>query len=296
MASTHGGSITSFDIALQRHIKQGSKFKVVSSGLSRKIIFDDGSRYTYFGHNPKEDRIEGIHLVQMVKREINQYIEKYGIPQKAKMAAEERPSIQCFNPEGIYKVIGKPVSALDLNHCYWRSAYLLGYISESLYAKGVKSGHKKAMLVSIGSLNSLPLIQHYNGDKVEFKTFDYEMNGKYAPFYWHIISKVRDLMMEVYKALGNDMYMWLTDCAFVHPSRVNELREIYDKYGFPSKYNECDYISANGKECVWWDVKDGRQKKMTYNGRFLSDSYNKWKVTREFYNQDTILETETKKK
>ena len=53
-------------------------FKVVSSGLTRKIIFnsktEDKQKRLYFGHK-KSDILPGVHMVNAVRRSIDKYIE-----------------------------------------------------------------------------------------------------------------------------------------------------------------------------------------------------------------------------
>ena len=281
----HGGNLEAFNKFLTAHRDNGSNFKVSSSGLSRMVTFDSGKKFRFFGQGKAADNtIKGVYFVSMVRNSIDKYIEKYGIAKK-----RDKVIAQTFNVESISKVLGKPVACLDLNLCYWRTAFLLGYIDFELYKKGIESGHKRGMLVSIGALNKNPLIQHFENGKEVSKSFDSELNGRYSPFYWQVIGKVNDLMMEVYRELGDDFYMWLTDCAFVSNDRINDVIAIFDKYGFPHKFYTSDFESVDMDFVKWFDCKEARFKSMSIGGRHIKPLYGKWKYQHNF-DKNTILE------
>jgi hypothetical protein len=278
-----GGSLKSYNKFLQTHIDQKSDFKVTSSGMSRLVEFDDGIRYRFFGANLKS-KIDGAYFVTSVRNQIDKYIEKHGI-----IEVKEKPNIQMFNPIAIDNYHNKPICCLDLNSCYWRTAYLLGFIDKELYDKGIESGLKKGLLVSIGALNKTPSIQKYVKGKKLVRSFDNDYSSKYSPFYWAIICKVRDLMMEVYKVLGNDMYMWLTDCAFVKSSKQQKVITIFEKYGFPYKVYTSNFVESTDIGVLWFDCKSNKHKAMYYADRLIDENYNKWKYMKKSYSKNTIL-------
>ena len=282
----NGGSLRMYPDFLDAHIKNKSKFKVVSSGLSKIVVFDNGIKFRFFG-NGSSSKIEGAYFVSIVKKQIDNYISKYGV-----VPIKDKRTIQSFNPEAIQNYIGKPVTCLDLNLCYWRTAYLLKFIDEKTYNKGLESGHKKGMLVSIGALNKLPIIEYYEKGKAISQTYDTEVNSKYSPFYWAIICKVRDLMMEVYKEIGDDLYMWLTDCAFIHPDKEKQVTELFSKYGFPYKKYVSDFMDCTNYDVIWFDCKANKVKSMSISNRLLKKQYNRWKYTKSFYSKNTLLKND----
>jgi hypothetical protein len=282
----HGGNLTDFVTFLMKHQENSSNFQVTSKGSSRIVEFESGIKYRFFGHGKtKSSRIEGAYFATMLKNSVDKYIDRYGI-------IEKRDGIisQVFNVKGIEESVGKPICCLDLNLCYWRTAYLLGYIDRKLYDKGIESGHKRGMLVSIGSLNTLPIIEKYENGSMISQTADSELNARYSPFYWAIIGKVYDLCMEVYKVIGDDLYMWLTDCAFISIEKQNEVIEVFEKFGFPYKTYTSDFTYCDGTTVEWYDCKESKLKTISIGGRHISPLYRKWKYSHKFYEQDTILE------
>jgi len=282
-----GGNIIKFNEFVLLHRDNKSDFKVTSRGLSRTVEFKSGKKFRFFGQggSSAKNKIDGAYIVNMVKVSVDRYIDNYGVVSKREPVVS-----QTFNCDAINTVINKPICCLDLNLCYWRTAFLLGYIDESLYRRGIDTGYKKGMLVSIGALNANPIIQHYENGKEVSKSYDTELNSRYSPFYWSIIGKVNDLMMEVHKALKDDMYMWLTDCAFIAPERRKDVLAIFDKYGFPCKTYTSDFTFCDGNTIEWYDCKDAKFKTISVGGRHIKPLYNRWKHQRKFYAKNTILE------
>ena len=281
----NGGTLTDFVSFMIKQQEGKGNFKVTSKGLSKLVEFDSGVRYRFFGDKSvSKSRIEGAYFAPMVKKSIDSYIDRFGIVEK-----RENVMAQMFNTKAIQSNINKPICCLDLNLCYWRTAFILGYIDEALYHKGIESGHKRGMLVSIGSLNALPIIERYEDGSVVSVSTDSVLNARYSPFYWSIIGKVNDLTMEVYKVLKDDLYMWLTDCAFIAEERQLEVIAIFEKFGFPYKTYTSDFTYCDGKLVEWYDCKDAKLKTMSIGGREIKPLYDKWKYTHKFYEQGTIL-------
>ena len=273
-----GGDLRMFSNMLKIQKEDGANFKVISSGLSKTLIFDTGIKYNYFS-NDKGSRVEGAYFVNMVRSSIDKYIDKNGLQE----LSEQNPNVQTFNLDGIALAGDNEITCLDLNSCYWRSAFLLGYIDEVLYEKGVKSGFKKGLLISIGSLNKLKHIEKYeNGVKVGKSTIDEVYRERYAPFYWNIISKVRDLMMQVYDVLGDEFYMWLTDCAFINPDCYDKVKEVFDSNGYPFKEYKARFTKFDGITVYWDDYKAEQNKQMPISNREIQNDYLTWKTLNNF--------------
>lgn len=279
------GDIT--DFARHKNVQTTAKsnFKVISSGMSRTIEFDNGYKQRFFGIRGASSIIPGSYFVGMLKKSIDRYIAKKGI-----VAKQGKPMIQMFNVDAIKKVVDKPITCIDLNLCYWRTAFLLGFMDEDLYVKGMKSGHKRGMLVSIGALNKTKLIEHYEDGKLVSKSFDENYSSTYSPFYWAVLNKVNDLAMEIYKALKDDMYMWLTDCAFISTDRQKEVEGIIKKYGFNSKHYVSNFSYIDERNVEWFDCKHNKFKYMSISNRSLKEQYDKWKYQQKFYEKNTILQ------
>ena len=69
-----GGNLNQFNKSLERQIENRSDFKIVSSGLSRTIVFDSGLKFRYFANSHK-DNIKGSYFVNLVRKQVDKFIE-----------------------------------------------------------------------------------------------------------------------------------------------------------------------------------------------------------------------------
>ena len=218
------GNIDAFNRHLKLFKQNGETFRVEKSGLSRKIITPTKT-LRFFGKD-KSSFIKGSWNTNRVRKCIDRYIDKFGVPKKY-----DKPHIQVFNNESIQKVLNTPIGCIDVNACYWTTAMLLGYIDEQTYRIGISEGNKMGLLVSIGFLNKKPLIVEYEGGKETSSYLNESIYQKYSPFYWKIIGHTRDLYCALYDAIGDDMYMWVTDCVFFKLEHKPLVEQILTEWG-----------------------------------------------------------------
>ena len=259
----NSGDLEKYESALSYAKKSKQSFTIVSTGLSRKMVLPNGYKLNYFGRKGSNNLVEGAFLVMMVKREIDAYITKNGIPPKV-----EPTQVQTFNFTAINKALSgnrRPVVGVDINACYWYVAHKLGYISDSLFERGLNTKKKKGLLIAIGCLNKLPMIKTYENGECVSTTFDTEYNNTYSPFYWNIINYTYELMIESYHIFGDDWYMYLTDCLFVSIDRIKDAQEFLKSKGFFHKNHSIEFKSFDSKNVTWFDFKDQKIKTM-YGG------------------------------
>ena len=209
----------------------------------------------------------------MVKKQIDKYIRVKGI-----VECFEKPQIQSFNLKALKNIKNKEVVCIDINSCFWRTAFLLNYINEDLYIKGIERGFKAGLLVSIGALNKLPYVEEYKNGEVKKEYYDRKYNNTYSPFYWSIICRVRDIMMESYHILQDDFYMWLTDCAFINKSKLKDLENIFNKYGYNYKTYTSKILKSDLTTVEWFDKEKQMNKSISISNRNIENNYLKWKI------------------
>ena len=226
----NSGDLEKYRTALEYARKSKQSFQIVSTGLSRKIIMPNGYKLNYFGRKGAQNLVEGAFLVMMVRREIDAYIEKNGTPPQV-----EPTQVQTFNFTAIRKVLSgkrKPIVGVDINACYWFVAHKLGYISDTLFERGLNTKKKKGLLIAIGCLNKLPMLKTYQDGVCIDTSFDTAQHQMYSPFYWNIIYHTHQLMIDSFKVFGDDWYMFLTDCLFVSIDRMKDAQEFLTEKGF----------------------------------------------------------------
>ena len=258
------GNIDAFNRHLKLFKQNGETFRVEKSGLIRKIITP--TKTLRFFCKDKSSFIKGSWNTNRVRKCIDRYIDKFGVPKKY-----DKPHIQVFNNESIQKVLNTPIGCIDVNACYWTTAMLLGYIDEQTNRIGISEGNKRGLLVSIGFLNKKPLIVEYEGGKETSSYLNESIYQKYSPFYWKIIGHTRDLYCALYDAIGDDMYMWVTDCVFFKLEHKPLVEQILTEWGYKHKFYTSDFTYCDDYMVKWFDTKDGVIKKMSCYGRSLKD-------------------------
>lgn len=270
MGTVRGGYLDKFTNDLKGLVEKEVSFQVVSSGLTRKILFpvkdEKPHKRLYYG-NKKDDILPGVHMVNAVRRNVDAYIENGGeIPK-----IEFKPKLILYNFEQIDKALTKsPVDltfAIDINACFFRTAFNLGYITESLYLKGweKRKKNKLGLLASIGSLNKHETIQEYKNGVLDKEYMNWEYKNRYSPFYWSVINYVAEVMMEIANALNEDFYMWLTDCVYIDKQHRHIVEEILDRHGYDYKDFYIEFEGLNPKEVKWFDFKSREKKYINHN-------------------------------
>ena len=261
----NSGDLEKYRTALEYARKSKQSFQIVSTGLSRKIIMPNGYKLNYFGRKGAQNLVEGAFLVMMVRREIDAYIEKNGTPPQV-----EPTQVQTFNFTAIRKVLSgkrKPIVGVDINACYWFVAHKLGYISDTLFERGLNTKKKKGLLIAIGCLNKLPMIKTYQDGVCVDTSFDTAQHQMYSPFYWNIIYHTHQLMIDSFKVFRDDWYMFLTDCLFVSIDRMKDAQEFLKEKGFFYKNHTIEFKTFDAKNITWFDYKDMKIKTMYAGSR-----------------------------
>jgi hypothetical protein len=259
-ANFSSGDLEKYKSALAYARKNKQSFQIVSTGLSRKIVMPNGFKLNYFGRKGSNNLVEGAFLVMMVRREIDAYIAINGIPPKV-----EPTQVQTFNFSAIKRVLsGKrvPVIGVDINACYWFVAHKLGYISDTLFERGLNTKKKKGLLIAIGCLNKLPMIKTYVDGECVATDFDMEYHNTYSPFYWNVINYTHELMIESFQLFGDDWYMFLTDCLFVSVDKIKDAQEFLKSKGFAFKNHSIEFKTHDERNITWYDYKDQKIKTM----------------------------------
>jgi hypothetical protein len=262
--SYHKGTIEKYRSSLEECIRNEESFVTVTSGMSRKIVLPNGISMKYFGSQNNTSLIDGAYLVQMVQHEIDAYIELHGVPSYNEIA-----DVQLFNIPNIERAIKnqEPILGIDINACYWNTAYHLGYISKELYERGIQKVKKAGLLISIGCLNKKPIIKTYREGKLISKSYDDATHGRYAPFYWNIIEITHKLMVESYKLFKDNWYMFLTDCLFVDFSIARDAKKFINSYNYEVKMHQIVFEKFDGRRLTWFDFKDHKEKQIHALGR-----------------------------
>lgn len=180
------------------------------------------TRYFY----PKSDLyLKGGHLIKAVKSDFEKFI--FNNP-NFEIIPDYQPFYSNESSNNYEKIV-----YYDLNHAYWRFAFLKGYISEKTYNKGLESEENKQLyciaLSTQGAEKRYNLIVNKK-KSIEVKTTGFE---SYRQIYNNIRNYTYKAMDDMKKILKADFRGYNVDCICFIDTKEN--REIIEKYLFKNK-------------------------------------------------------------
>lgn len=273
------GSTQKFESYLKAYEDSKSDFTVVSYGATKKIIYGKSS-YLFNGLKG-EKKPKGLHLISLVKKDIDNLIGTYydektdtNIPInpnfKIPNIPEKKPYLTFVHHKNLdWYGTGIEALAIDINHCYWRTAYLLKFITEETYLKGLeRTEYKDGRLIAIGTLGKILTVKKYKGGVKIAEYVDDRDYIKYGGFFWAVITKVYNLLIDLWQNLKEDFLMFLTDCVVIDPSKRDDAVAIMEKHGYGTKEYKLVFTEMTESKVEWLTDK-GDFKHITHN-RLLS--------------------------
>jgi hypothetical protein len=248
------GSVDKFDNYLKAYENAKSSFTVVSYGSTKKIIY--GKHTFLFSGLKGQKKPKGMHLIGMVKRDVDKLIKQDKIPQ----IPAKKPYLTFIHHRHLeFYGEGEEALAIDINHCYWRTAFLLGFIEGSL--------------IAIGTLGKVLTIRKYKDGIKNQEFVDDKEYKKYGGFFWEVILKINELMLELWQVLKEDFLMFLTDCVVVDPKKKDVATAIMEKHGYSTKSYKLIFTDIEHNKVAW--ITDKGEKKQIVHNRMLDKSKNK---------------------
>lgn len=247
-------------------------------GSSKSILYE-GKEFMYVDY--EKNKGSGHHLSKMVLGDVRRWVCANGIE---KINYDGFPYVeQMFNLNSIERVIGEPIVAIDINDCYWVTAYKLGYISYRTYISGRrKKEWKVGRNASIGRLCSVEVIDAYiKGSLDKSLRQCIRQPEEFIAIRNSIVSHVFKNFYRLYKEIGDVFYMFLTDCVFTEYNKFKYVKKFFNDAGYDVKAKAVEFIRLDRDlNTIHWfdfeagfkDGKDRRSKYYTYTDSQLVES------------------------
>lgn len=177
----------------------------------------------------KKKVVAGMWVFRSVMNDVREFISD------KRIKARQRLPVNLWN-EKLRDYSGK-VTATDVNHAYWRIAYLEGVITEKTYKKGLLIKDKAIRLAALANLASAKEYQIIKDGEFTNKT----VVLKYDPILQKIYNNIRyccyEHMMTMAKLLGEDFICYKTDCIYYvdNPENRKKVQEYLDIFGLEWK-------------------------------------------------------------
>jgi hypothetical protein len=171
----------------------------------------------------------GMWVFRSVMNDVRDYISD------KRIKALDRLPVNFWN-QNMLDFQGK-ITATDVNHAYWRIAFMQGIISEKTYTKGLLIKDKSIRLAALANLASSKEYQVIRDGQMTNKTIVL----KYDPILQKVYNNVRytcyNYMMTMAHMLKEDFICYKTDCIYYvdKPENRKMVQEYLDIFGLEWK-------------------------------------------------------------
>lgn len=251
--------------------KRGDFFMHCHEGSVESIIHNN-TEFTCVNLDVSGGR--GHHLSRRFKADIDAWIAKMGgnVPVYNRDYKE-----QIFNLRAIEKMVDRPGKAVDANDCYWKTSYMLGYITYETYIIGLRSRKwKVGRNACIGALAKSKIMVPVRDGKPNYAMKQVLKSPiEYQYIRNHIIGRVYELFFRLYQELGDKFGMFLTDCAFVDQDSAKYVQDYLMKHGYRCKSHPISFtrVDRTNKKVCWYDFKEPT---LAPDGSVISPGKNKY--------------------
>lgn len=246
-------------------------YNIIVKNLSNNgpfVIHRKGKRSTIIANNKevavyqdaisseiRDNRGHAEDIMKFTKASVTRYITKHikeGVPKI------ENKSTVIYSNKELWKNLpaGTKFYLIDASHCYWRIAYILGYIGKGLYKKYCDDKEFKVLRNIALSILTVGLKREYyeNGEKqreIECDVSDYQQVYRNIRYYTYNNSgEVKDAIIDYCIAYRVDGILLL-------PAGLKTAKQIFTKNKLLYKVTRCEKIDEKN-----YSTKDGEIKKI----------------------------------
>lgn len=204
--------------SLIARLKKSKSDAYYRKGSFATDIIWQGRRFVF--PNPKKSLNSNMWVFKTVINDVKKHILNHKIREKQKLPVNH------WNPKN--KNYRGKITATDLDHAYWRVAFLNEYISMDTYLRGLEIKDKSLRLAALANLSSMKEFLVIKGGEVTEQT----VTLKYDPILHKVYSNIRytcyEYMMELANILGDEFICYKTDCIYYKDKLEN--RQIVQSY------------------------------------------------------------------
>ncbi len=231
-------------------IERKGQRRFIVANRKKLAVFHDGVKLDAFRDNKEIIKP----LFRAVKCAGTKYIKKH---QFTVEAIEPTASSQYTNHQAWESLlVNTEIYHLDAKHCYWRVAYVLGYISKPLYERYCDNKDFKVLRnISLALFNSKHSREYFdeNNQKIGEIISDTSL---YSRLYNNIRHYTYNNSGEIAKALGPLCIGYRVDGIFMLKEGVRKAKKIFEKNGLLFKVSK--YLKVDDHN---YCTKDGEIKK-----------------------------------
>lgn len=146
------------------------------------------------------------------------------------------------------------ITGTDLDHAFWRIAYIKGYISKKTYEYGIADDKAKVIrLATLGNLGKDDVFDRYENGILVGQEVRRPENKNMKKIYADIRLTCYYMMYELSVMLGDDFESWATDCIYYRDTPENRklVHDFLDMHNMLYKqltYNSLDFVEEENDD------------------------------------------------
>lgn len=214
------GKIENF---LDRLIRGKGSFVVRKGTEVNELIFD--KKLTIFSCGRKNFPPDMIYMFKIVRDDVKRYL-----IDNPEVVLPPLVDVGKYNYN--YEHDKGKITGTDLNHAFWRIAYVKGYISEKTYERGLIEKAKALRLATLSTLGTERVYDIYENGVLIKQEIKRKKDEVLLDVYKDIRYSCYYMMYELSEILGSDFDSYKTDCIYYRDTPEN--RAIVHNY-FDSK-------------------------------------------------------------
>lgn len=203
-------------------VKGKGNFMIRRGSECNELIFD-GLHNVYATKN-KNFPSNKIFLFNLVTRDVKKFL-------KTNPFVELPPKKDTASYSYNYDLEDGNLTGTDLDHAYWRIAFVKGYITKKTYDYGLDDTAKPLRLATLSVLGREKVFEKWeNGEYVESITLKPQVE-QLRMVYADIRLSCFYMMYEVSKLLGDDFFCWKTDAIYYRntPKNIKLVQDFFDE-------------------------------------------------------------------
>jgi len=230
--------------AIRSSMLSQSKTFVIERKSGNRSIFINGHRYTSQRKKAYMKEVNsktGRSIIGNVRRHVNDYVRRH----KFNIKEVELKHKSTMTYKARFKDLpdGQKFYYVDIKHCYWRIAYLIGVIPKGLYNK-YRDDYKLTRNIALSTLVSQPQREYYiDGELINTITCE---NDIYKKIYKNIRYTAYNNMGSIFEAVNDHSLGYHIDGIYVLEPGLAEVRRLLKNRNYPYRTINCEKL--NDKE------------------------------------------------
>jgi hypothetical protein len=197
----------------------------------------------YPNSTDKKKHLSNAHIFGNVAKCVNNYISQKEIKKR-----KAYPQVHESDRNKKYR--GKKIAQTDINHAYWRIAFLQGIITENIYVSGLSVKEKSVKLAALSNISSDKVYRVVKLGKLTDDLKIIKADEKKVILYNNIRNICFGHMMKLSKLLGDDFLEYRVDCIYYVDKIKNRniVEDYLTKKGFSFKTKNKTIKNANKRK------------------------------------------------